>query len=144
VAEPLIRVLVTGGRDYTDRDTVARVLAHLADNYIFGVEPEDIVLVHGDCKRYLEDGSLDLDRSTDQLAAQEAADLGWQTEPHPVLDLHYRRWGKAAPLRRNQAMVDTGANYCVVFPGGNGTAHCKRAALDARIPVIDVQEAGRG
>lgn len=142
MADALIRVLVTGGRDYTDRETVAKALWHLGSNFIFGVEPEQIVLVHGDCKRYLPDGSIDLDRSADQLAAQEASDLGWQTEPHEAKwDLHGR--SAAGPIR-NQEMVRLGAHYCVVFPGGSGTAHCRRLALAARIPVIDIKEAPRG
>lgn len=131
MVEPLIRVLVTGGRDYTDRATVADALVFVG-NRIFGARPEEVVLVHGGAT------------GADTLAAAEAQRLGWRVEPHPVKDIHYRRWGKAAPLRRNQAMVDMGANYCLVFPGGNGTAHCKRAALNARIPIIDIPEASRG
>lgn len=142
MADALIRVLVTGGRDYTDRDTVARVLAHLQDLYIHGVEPEDIVLVHGDCKRYLEDGSIDLDRSADQLAAQEAADLGWQTEPH---EAKWDLYGpKAAGPIRNKEMVALGANYCIAFPGNEGTKNCRRLAKAAGIPVIDIPEARHG
>lgn len=142
MADALIRVLVTGGRDYTDRDTVARVLAHLQDFYIFGVEPEEIVLVHGDCKRYKADGSIDLDRSADQLAAQEASDLGWQTEPH---EAKWDLYGpKAAGPIRNKEMVALGANYLVAFPGNEGTKNCKRLAKAAGIPVIDIPEARHG
>jgi hypothetical protein len=142
MADALIRVLVTGGRDYTDRETVARVLAHLADVYIIGVEPEEIVLVHGDCKRFNEDGSFDPDRSLDQLAAQEAGDLGWQTEGHPA---EWDLYGpKAAGPIRNKYMVSLGANYCLVFPGGDGTKNCRRLAKAAGIPIIDIPEATRG
>lgn len=145
MAEPLIRVLVTGGRDYTDRETVAKTLWHLGENYIFGVEPEQIVLVHGDCKRRKPDGSFDPDRSADQLAAQEASDLGWATEPHPVDwdSIPRSKWSEAG-RGRNAEMVRLGAHYCVVFPGGSGTAHCRRLALAARIPIIDVKESRRG
>lgn len=136
-----IRVLVTGGRDYTDRDRVARALAHLGANYIFGVEPEDIVLVHGDCKRFNEDGTVDLDRSADQLAAQEAADLGWQTDPHPA---KWDLYGDNAGPIRNKHMVALGAHYCLVFPGGDGTKNCRRLAKAAGIPIIDIPEASRG
>lgn len=141
MAEPLIRVLVTGGRDYTDRDTVAKALWHLGEHYIFGVQPEQIVLVHGDCKRFNEDGSVDLDRSADQLAAQEAADLGWQTEPHPA---DWSLYGDAAGPIRDKEMVALGAHYCLVFPGGEGTKNCRRLALAAGIPVIDIPEARHG
>jgi hypothetical protein len=144
MSEPLIRVLVTGGRDYTDRAAVTRALNHLGAHFIFGVKPEEIVLVHGDCKRRKRDGSFDPDRSADQLAAQEAADLGWDTEPHPV------DWDKIPPSKwseagrsRNKKMVDLGAHYLIAFPGGSGTKHCRRLALAAHIPVIDVKERSR-
>jgi hypothetical protein len=137
-----IRILVTGGRNYTDRTAVARALRHLAEHYVFGAKPEEFVLVHGDCKRFKEDGSFDPDRSADQLAEQEARKLGWRAEPHEVKREDYDRHGKRAPILRNQRMVILGASYCIAFPGGSGTAHCRRAALAARIPVIDVPEGG--
>lgn len=137
-----IRVLVTGGRDYTDRAAVTRALSHLGANFIFGALPEEITLVHGDCKRYLPDGSIDLDRSADQLAAQEADQLGWQTEPHEAKWDQYGR--KAAGPIRNKHMVSLGAHYLVAFPGGEGTKNCKRLAKAAGIPVIDIKENPRG
>jgi len=136
-----IRVLVTGGRDYTDRAAVARALGHLGANYIFGALPEEVVLVHGDCKRYKDDGSFDPDRSADQLAKQEAEKLGWRTEPHPA---KWKQYGDSAGPIRNQAMVRLGAHYLVAFHGGEGTKHCRRLAINARIPVIDVKEPRHG
>lgn len=128
MSEPLIRVLVTGGRDYTDRTAVTRALAHLGEHFIFGVKPEEIVLVHGGAT------------GADTLAAEEAVKLGWQVEPHPA---DWGTHGNAAGPIRNKEMVALGAHYCVVFPGGSGTAHCRRLAVAARIPVIDVKEASR-
>lgn len=142
MADALIRVLVTGGRDYTDRAAVARALRHLGANFIFGARPDQIVLVHGDCKRFKEDGSFDPDRSADQLAAQEARKLGWQTEPHEAKwDLYGH---KAAGPIRNKEMVALGAHYCLAFPGGEGTKNCKRLAKAAGIHVIGIQEARHG
>jgi hypothetical protein len=123
-----IRVLVTGGRGYTDRRTVARTLGHLADLYIHGVLPHEITLVHGAAT------------GADTLAAEEAARLGWQVEAHPA------DWsmGPSAGPARNKIMVALGAHYLVAFPGGTGTKHCRRLALNSRIPVIDIPEAPRG
>jgi hypothetical protein len=125
-----IRILVTGGRTYTDRTAVARALRHIGEHYVFGAKPDEIVLVHGDAT------------GADRLAAEEATALGWRTEAHPVHAEDYDRHGKRAPILRNQRMVILGANYCIAFPGGSGTAHCRRAALAAHIPVIDVPEGG--
>lgn len=141
MADPLIRVIATGGRDYTNRDRVAAALAHLQDLYIHGVAPEEIVLVHGDCKRTRPDGSFDPDRSLDQLAAQEAGALGWDTEPHPA---DWDLYGANAGPIRNKHMVSLGANYCLVFEGGDGTANCRKLAKQAGIPVIDIKEPRHG
>jgi hypothetical protein len=122
-----IRILVTGGRTYSDRKAVARALRHLADNYVFGAKPAEFVLVHGN------------GTGADKLAAYEAEQLGWRTEAHPA------DWGlhrdAAGPIR-NKHMVSLGAHYCLVFPGGKGTKNCRRLALTAHIPVIDVPEGG--
>jgi hypothetical protein len=124
-----IRILVTGGRDYTDRAAVARSLGHLGAHFIFGARPEEIVLVHGACA------------GADTLAAEEAVKLGWRTESHPAdWDTH----GNAAGPIRNKEMVSLGAHYLIAFPGGSGTAHCRRLALNAHIPIIDVKESRHG
>jgi len=136
-----IRILVTGGRDYTDRAAVTRALAYLAATRIIGFRPEEIVLVHGGCRRTKPDGSFDPDRSADQLAEQEARKLGWRTEPHPA---KWKQHGDSAGPIRNQAMVRLGAHYLVAFHGGEGTKHCRRLAINARIPVIDVKEPRHG
>lgn len=123
---PELRVLVTGGRDYTDRATIRRTLTFLAEAYIHGFRPEEIVLVHGDAP------------GADTLAAEEAAALGWRAEAHPAdCEAH----GRAAGPVRNKHMVSLGAHYCLVFPGGTGTRHCRRLALNSHIPVIDIPEA---
>lgn len=40
-------------------------------------------------------------------------------------------------------MVRKGAHYCLAFPGGQGTANCRRLAQQAGIPVIDIKEETR-
>lgn len=123
-----LRVLVTGGRDYADRATVRRTLRYLADCYIHGFRPEEVVLVHGGAP------------GADTLAAEEATALGWRVEAHPA---DWETHGRAAGPIRNKEMV-AGAHYCLVFPGGDGAANCRRLALNAHVPVIDIKEARRG
>lgn len=120
---PELRVLVTGGRDYADRATIRRTLEYLAEAYIHGFAPGEVVLVHGDAP------------GADTLAAEEAAALGWRVEAHPA---DWETHGRAAGPIRNQEMVKDGAHYCLVFPGGTGTAHCRRLALNSHITVIDI------
>lgn len=123
-----VRVIAVGGRRYADRDKVARTLRRLNDLYLIGFEPGEIVLVHGGCT------------GADTLAAEEAVKLGWRAEAHPA---DWETHGNAAGPIRNKHMVSLGAAYCIAFPGGSGTAHCKRLAKVAGIPVIDVKETAR-
>lgn len=132
-----IRVLVTGGRAYPNRAVVARMLAHIQTLFP-GISPGEFVLVHGDCKYRRADGTIDYDRSADQLAAQEADRLGWQIEAHEVTREAYARHGRPAPRLRNEHMVALGAHICAAFPGGQGTKHCRETAEAAGIPVLTV------
>lgn len=110
-----MRILVCGGREYSDRTAVATALAYIAKGR------EDVTLVHGAC------------RGADTLAEKVARDWGWKVEPHPAdVKLHGSPW---AFHKRNQEMVDAGADVLVAFPGGNGTADCTRRARDAGIRV---------
>lgn len=135
-----IRVLATGGRGYPDRDAVADALDYVATLFPHAA-PRDFVLVHGDCVYRRADGTIDDDRSADQLAAQEARRRGWRPEGHPVdWDSIPRRQWSAAGRGRNQHMVDLGAAICIAFPGGDGTRHCRNAARQAGIPVLTLAD----
>jgi len=134
-----IRVLVTGGRDYPNREAVRRMLTFIAALFPQAAAG-DFVLVHGDCK-YRRKGKVDFNRSADQLAAQVAKGLGWQVEAHPVTQDDYARLGRSrAPRERNERMVSLGAAVCAAFPGGGGTRHCRETARAAGIRVITLSE----
>ncbi len=110
------RVLVTGSRHWSDRDAIERGLRSVGD------EPS-AVLVHGAAP------------GADTIAAEVATAMGWDVEAHPAdWDAH----GKAAGPRRNQEMVDAGADTCLAFPlpESRGTWDCLRRAERAGIRVI--------
>lgn len=131
-----VRVLATGGRGFPRRDAVARALAHVEALFPH-TAPGDFILVHGNCKFRRPDGTIDYDRSADQLALQEAVKRGWQTEAHPVdWDSIPRSQYSAAGRGRNEHMVSLGAAICIAFPGGGGTRNCRNTAERAGIPVI--------
>lgn len=124
-----MRIIVTGGRDHGAVATVARTLTAYALN-----GPH--TLVHGACKVLKEDGSLyplspGAPPGADRSAHYIALALGWEVEPHPA---HWRTGHNAGPIR-NQQMVDLGADLCIAFAGGKGTAHMIRCAQRAGIPV---------
>jgi hypothetical protein len=125
MSEPLIRVLVIGGEDYTDRAAITKALRHLGEHYIFGARPDQIGLVHG------------AGGGVDQIAAQEARELGWQVDACPI---RRDRYGAAAVQVRDQEMIAARPNphYCLAFPGGDATRRQRRLALNAGIPVIEI------
>lgn len=123
------RVLVTGGRDRTDR---ARIWSEL--DRIHAVHPA-LVVVHGACYPKPEHGQRP-DRSADWLIHLWCQARGVPDEPHPA---DWTEHGRAAGPIRNAAMVALGADECVAFPGnGPGTRNCMRAAAMAGIPVRPV------
>jgi len=119
-----MRVIVCGGRDYTDREAITETLRKAFEGRgTFGT------LVHGTC------------RGADLTAAEVAAGHGLAVEPFPPpLAVH----GSPRAFHiRNQAMADAGADLCLAFPGGAGTADCVRRCERAGIPVRRLPDRGR-
>lgn len=84
----------------------------------------DIVLVHGNCPT-----------GADRMASEIWGQLwGFPVEAHPAL---WKTEGKASGPRRNQRMVDLGADGCLAFIDGpsRGTRDCADRARKAGIPV---------
>lgn len=111
-----MRVIVAGGRDFTDRGMVFTALDGLHR------ETPITVLVHGGC------------RGADSLADDWANSRAVSISIFPADWKHSSR--KAGPLR-NQAMVDAGADMLLTFPGGRGTADIERRAEKAGIQCVD-------
>lgn len=110
-----MRILVTGGRNYADAQTVARTLS------AYTAHPDQFHrLVHGGAS------------GADLLSAAVAYTLGWSVEAHHA---DWGRHGRAAGPIRNQEMADAGADLCIAFAGGRGTADMVRRAQAAGIPV---------
>lgn len=129
------RVLVTGSRQWTDYATIGEALR---DQYIkYG----PFVIVHGACPE-----------GVDAIASEWAkwakfVNSGCIEEHHPAA---WKVDGRSAGPKRNQMMVDLGANVCLAFPTicpgdkhncprqqhySHGTSHCMSAARRSGIPV---------
>ena len=119
-----MRILVTGSREWSNQAAIDYALA-------LAFAGEDTVIVHGDCPT-----------GADRLAKEWAERFGVQQEAHPA---DGETHGKAAGPKRNQEMVDLGADVCLAFPLGEsrGTRDCMRRASEAGIPVIDYDPAAR-
>lgn len=118
------RILVTGSRDWTDRDVIHHALQ--AAWMTLGADPETI-LVHGACHL----------GGADKIAADFWESKGRPAEAHPA-DVGPN--GRVLGPQRNKRMVDLGADLCVAFPlpSSRGTRNCMRLAREAGIRVIDV------
>lgn len=141
-----MRVIVTGGRDYGDKAAVFECLDLLLDR-----APEGLTIVHG--------GATGADSIARRWVESREQSKPVNEDPHPALwyeecrascPPNHRRPGAAgrsycpfAGFYRNQEMADLGADLCVAFPGGRGTADMVRRAEAARIPVMKGAELAR-
>lgn len=129
------RLLVTGSRDWIDRDLIWGALWDGLQEMA-----ADTVLVHGDA------------RGADRLAAETWSTWGMPVEAHPA---DWAQHGKRAGYVRNAEMVDAGADLCLAFilpctkpgcpkkrpHGTHGASGCADLADKAGIPVHRIEVA---
>lgn len=117
-----IRVIVCGGRHYSDIHHVQQVLSRWWEESasLAGHNPGRVTIVHGKAP------------GADQLAATVGEEMGFWSEPHGA---KWKLYGRAAGPIRNKEMADAGASLCIAFPGNNGTASMIGLAGEAGIPV---------
>ncbi len=117
------RILVCGGRDFTDELYVQRVMDALS----FWFEPK-FCIVHGGAR-----------------GADKAADAWAHSHGYPVFTAFapWSYYGNGAGPTRNQWMITWFRPELVVaFPGATGTADMMRRAASNGIPVYDVAKLG--
>lgn len=127
---PDYRVLITSSRNWAQPGLVRAVL----DMLHFTVRGRyRLVVVHGKCRT-----------GGDHHAAMWVADMKRQghdvdEDPHPVTPAEWDALGRAAGPRRNQRMVDKGAEAALVFNRNNsqGTSGCRDMAQRAGIPFLE-------
>ncbi|MER7815626.1 DUF2493 domain-containing protein [Streptomyces sp. NPDC096153] len=126
------RILVTGSRDWPDRQAIWQALAEIVRELPLGCE---IVIVHGDCLT-----------GADRQADDWALSFGARVERHRAET--FGPWPACGP-RRNAHMVGLGADICLAFIGpctsprcrrprphdSHGTSGCAALAEQAGIPV---------
>lgn len=116
------RVLVCGGRDYDDAETLVDRLDELVETKF----PKDkrLVLIHGDA------------RGADRLAESWAEYHKLKIIKFPA---NWKKHKKAAGSIRNLQMLEEGnPDIVVAFPGGYGTANMIQQAQKYGIEVIKV------
>lgn len=140
-----MRVIVTGGRDYDDREAVRRAFEEHLGGWAGAGAEAAVTVVDGACPY----------GGADELANQTAKEMGFRTERVPA-DWFLHDWEgetkvrcyhrpypddycPAAGPRRNQTMIDRGADIVLAFPGGRGTSDMVTRADRAGVKVIDLR-----
>lgn len=119
------RILVCGGRGYSDKDKVFRTLNTLADCGEEFQTGRPVTIIHGGAK------------GADHLADQWAV-CNWQDIKE--FKAEWDRFGPSAGYIRNRKMLKEGQPHLVVaFPGGKGTAMMVDIARKADVPVLEIQ-----
>lgn len=120
----MIRICVTGGRNYNDRAFLYRALD--ATHRVRGIS----VLIHGACPT---------NEGADWLADEWALENGVRPERYPVDHLVDGQWPGAGP-QRNRRMFHYGKpDGVIAFEGGPGTDNCVKQATRLRIKVWDLR-----
>jgi hypothetical protein len=113
-----MRVLVCGGRDYADYETLSATLEN-------GHARERIsLIVHGGAK------------GADCLAGVWAFRRGVKCEVFPA---DWDKDGRAAgPIRNIRMLRESKPDIVLAFPGGKGTAHMISIARKAGVAVVEI------
>ena len=118
-----MRSLYAGSRDFTDYHLILHTMREqLHRCWTTG---ENLTIIHGAAQ------------GADLLAAQAAAALGLEAEPHPAQWQEYGR--KAGPIR-NREMLESGIDNAHAFISkpleeSKGTQHMVKIARKAGVPV---------
>lgn len=108
-------ILVSGGRDYEDREFVFASLDHAH------AKTPIVMIVQGGCKT-----------GADRLAKLWAISRRVHCAQ---VDALWDEFGHSAGPKRNRAMFYLCPDGMIAFPGGDGTADAVRAANEAGVPV---------
>lgn len=112
-----MKVLVCGGRAYTDMRTVTTCLD--------GLVPKPTLIIQG--------GAFGADACASEWAYKRDV-------PERQFLADWKKHGRAAGPIRNQQMLDEGQpDLVIAFPGGTGTADMVRRAKFAGVRVIEVR-----
>ncbi len=113
-----MKVIICGGRDYTEFDIAYAYLDALHEEYQFSL------VIQGEAK------------GADSIAKQWALSKDIAVKGHRAnWDLHGR---KAGFLRNKEMLDENNPDLVVAFPGGRGTAMMIELALKANVKVIQV------
>lgn len=113
-----MRVLVCGGRHFSNRAALFEALDRYADSH--GID------------HIIEGGA----RGADRLAREWAT---YNKVPYTTFEADWKNHHKSAGAIRNGRMLRDGKpDVVIAFPGGPGTRNMRDTARHAKVPVIEV------
>lgn len=117
-----MRVLVCGGRKFSDRDLVYKVLNIIHNGVKGGIK----TIIHGGAS------------GADSIAGDWSVDvLKKDAEVYPAnWNLHKTA---AGPIRNRKMLKEGKPDLVVAFPGGSGTADMIKIAVAAGLKVFDIE-----
>lgn len=111
-----MEVIVTGGRDFKDKDMIAKNLSKLNPTLV------------------IEGGAKGADRLAREWAKANGVDF-------KTVDADWTKYGLGAGHKRNRAMLDMFPNAVVLaFPGNKGTRNCVLQATARKRTVIKAEK----
>jgi YspA, cpYpsA-related SLOG family len=115
-----MRVLISGGRDYTDRAELYAELDRLNAEYAFGT------IIAGGA------------HGVDALAVEWAQARGIATQVFTAEWGTFGRIERAGPLRNARMLAEGRPDIVVIFPGGRETANMVKQAKAAGVWLVTV------
>ena len=123
-----MRVLVCGGRNFSDYDTVAEWLIYFLKQY--AAMPLHTTIISGHA------------RGADKLGERFAKDNECNLLTFPA---DWDKYKKAAGHIRNQQMLDEGKpDLVIAFKGGTGTADMVNRSVKAGVRTVSIHKDGKG
>lgn len=114
-----MKILVCGGRDYSDQEKVNEVL-----NIMHNANPVTTI-VHGDAT------------GADTLANNWAKGAGVNVVAYPA---DWKTYGKSAgPIRNEKMLNEQNPDLVLAFPGGKGTEHMMKIAKEKGVFIMRVE-----
>ncbi len=114
------KILVCGGRDFTDRSLIYRLL----DQVIAAMNWHKVEIISGAA------------RGADSLAIDWAV---LREHKYTAFPADWKQYGRQAGPIRNQKMLDIGKpDLVIAFPGGRGTADMIERTRNARVKLLRI------
>lgn len=127
-----LRVLVTGSRTWTSADCISMALHDIAA--YARAHDRLMVLMHGDCPSGADNIAKLWVMGQNMMAEEDGVARPVREDAYPAA------WhnGRTAGIRRNEAMVEAGADVCLAFICDNsrGATHCSNLARSRGIPTV--------